>query len=126
MRRIIGGPFPYSWKTDQNWPHQAALNTWSHICVHLAAEDVVFEGKVLSPSKCNVFIGWRSIIFPEQLSICSGRRAGSKQGFAPQLLHLTAAAQLTSAEGRETASAHAQRAGRRKGMSSYKCCLSSG
>lgn len=115
------GPFPSLWKTDQNWPHQAALKTWSHVCVHLAVKDVVLQGKVSSPSKCSVFMGWHSSIFPEWLSICLGRRAGSEQDFPLQLLHLTAAAQHTSAEGQGTASSHALKVRRRKGMPHDEC-----
>lgn len=92
-----GGWFTSLWKTNQKWLHQAALKTWSRTCVHLAARDVVFHGKVSSPSNCNAFMGWCSSIFTEGPSISSGRRAGREQDFPLQLLHLTAAAQHISA-----------------------------
>lgn len=48
---------------------------------------VSLKGKVSFPSRWNVFMAWA--IFPEELS--RGRRAESKQDFAPQLLSLPAA-----------------------------------
>lgn len=80
MKRRIQGSSPSLWKTDENWPHQAVPKTWSHVSL---------KGRfnLLSGAMCL----WHSSIFPEELSICWGRRAGSKQDFALQLLNLPVA-----------------------------------
>lgn len=71
MKRRIQGSSPSLWKTDENWPHQAVPKTWSHVSLK-------GRFRLLSCAMCL----WHSSIFPEELSICWGRRAGSKQDFA--------------------------------------------
>lgn len=61
--------------------HTRQFQKPAHMCV--------FEGKVSFPSRCSVFMA--SVHLPEELSICWGRKAESKQGFALQLLNLPAA-----------------------------------
>lgn len=56
--------------------HTRQFQKPAHMCV--------FEGKVSFPSRCSVFMA--SVHLPEELSICWGRKAESKQGFALQLL----------------------------------------
>jgi len=112
------GPFSFFMENWPELPHQEARKTWSHMCVHLTAKDVVFQGKVSSPSKCNVFMGWH---LPRTAEHLLRQESWKQTGLSPAVTSSHSCSPAHLSRGLETASCPALTARSKKGMPSDEC-----